>query len=105
MWTTCGLNISKNPPEAAKVAKLFNLEKTYACSPHQDFEMQFFSTLFKTFVYRRVSFSAVEIILSKEQEIFGPKILMMETTISIYPTQKLELLSPQNRYIGHQCGI
>ena len=29
-----------------------------------------------------VSFSAVDIIISKEEEIFGPKILMMETTIS-----------------------
>jgi hypothetical protein len=31
-----------------------------------------------------VSFSAVDIIISKQEEIFGPKILMMETTISIF---------------------
>ena len=77
------------------------------------------STLFKTYVYRHVSFSGVDIIISKEEEIFGPKILMMETTISFlseglaiwrlsrnqfkpvwaetYPARKLELLSPQNR--------
>ena len=36
-----------------------------------------FSTLFNTYVYRRVSFSAVDIIISKEEEIFGPTILMM----------------------------
>ena len=40
--TTCGLNISKNSPEASKVAtsvKFFNVEKTQACFPHQDFEI------------------------------------------------------------------
>ena len=54
------------------------------CFPHQDFEIQFFSTRFNTYVYRRVSFTAVDIIISKEEEIFGPKILMMETTISFF---------------------
>ena len=29
-----------------------------------------------------MSFSAVDIIISKEEEIFGPKILMVETEIS-----------------------
>ena len=29
-----------------------------------------------------MSFTAVDIIISKEEEIFGPKILMMETTVS-----------------------
>ena len=47
-----------------------------------DFEIQFFSTLFNTYFYRRVSFSAVDINISKEEEIFGPKIMMMVTTIS-----------------------
>ena len=131
--TTCGLKIWKNPPEAAKVVtsvKFFNVGKNNACYPHQDFEIQFFSTLFNTYVYRRVSFTAVVIIISQEQEIFGSKILMMETTISFlseclavwrlsrnqfkpvwaetvknYPARKLTLLSPQNRYIGHQRGI
>ena len=81
-----------------------------------------FSTLFNTYVYRRVSFRAVDIIISKQEEICGPKILTMETTIFIfvwslavwrlsrnqfkpvwaetvknYPAWKLELLSPQNR--------
>ena len=73
-----------NPPEAPKVATLvrfFNVEKTEACFPHQDFEMQFFSTLFNKYVYRRVSISVVDIFISKEEEIFGPKILMMETII------------------------
>ena len=37
-----------------------------------------------SYVYRRVSFSAVDIIISKEEEIFGQKILMMETTISFF---------------------
>jgi hypothetical protein len=37
---------------------------------------------FHPYVYRRVSLSAVDIILSKEEYIFGPKILTMETTIS-----------------------
>jgi len=85
--TTCRLNIFLNPPEAAKVAtsvKFFNVGKNKACFPHQDFEIQFFSTLFNTYVYRRVSFTAVDIIISKEEEIFGPKILMMETTISFF---------------------
>ena len=78
----------------------------------------------------RVSFSAVDIIISKEEEIFGPKILMMETKISFlseglavwrlskphfksvwaetvknYPARKLELICPQNKYIGYQYGI
>ena len=26
-------------------------------------------------------------------------------TVKNYPARKLELLTPQNRYIGHQCGI
>ena len=81
------LNISKNPPEADKVAilvKFLNVEKTQAFFPHQDFEILFFSTLFNTYVYRRVSFSAVDIIISKQDEIFGPNIFMMETTISIF---------------------
>ena len=75
----------KNPPVAAKIAtmvKFFNVEKTLAYFPHQDFEIQFFSTVFHTYVYRRVSFSAVDIIISKEEEKFGTKILMMKTTIS-----------------------
>ena len=58
---------------------IFNVEKTQACFPHQGFEIQFFSTLFNTYVYRRVSFSAVVIIISKEEKIFGPKMLMMKT--------------------------
>ena len=76
VFITCGLNVYKYPPEAAKVAtsvKFFNVEKTQACFPHQDFEIQFFSTLFNTFVYCRVSFTAVDLIISKEEEIFGPK--------------------------------
>ena len=28
-----------------------------------------------------------------------------EETVQYYPARKLELLSPQNRYISHQCGI
>jgi hypothetical protein len=74
---------------------------------------------------------AVAIVLLFDREIFGPKIFRMETTISFflseglavwrlsknqfkpvlaetaenYPAQKLGLLSPQNRYISHQCGI
>ena len=79
----------------------------------------FCSTLLKIYVYIRVSFSAVDIVISKEEEIFDPKILMMETTIYFlgwwfgyledkqkpvwtmknYPGQKLKLLSPPNRYI------
>ena len=72
----------------------------------------------------------VVIVLLFDREIFGPKILMMETTIYFlseglavwrlsrnqfkpvwaetvknYPARKLELLSPRNRYICHQCGI
>ena len=31
-----------------------------------------------------MSFSAVDIIITKEEEIFGPKILMMVTTISCF---------------------
>ena len=46
--------------------------------------IQIFSTVFNTYVYRRVSFSAVDIIISKEEAIFGPKILMMEMTISFF---------------------
>ena len=44
----------------------------------------FFSNRFNTYVYCHVSFSAVDIIISKEEEIFSPKILMMETTISFF---------------------
>ena len=33
-------------------------------------------------VYRRPSFSAIDIIISKKEEICGPKVLMMEATIS-----------------------
>ena len=43
-----------------------------------------FSTLFNTYVYRRVSSSEVDIIISKEEEIFGPQILMMVTTVYFY---------------------
>ena len=77
-----GLIFFLNSPEAAKVAtlvKFFINEKT-----HQDVEIQFFSTRFNTYVYRRVSFRAVDIIISKEEEIFSPKTLMMETTISFF---------------------
>ena len=49
----------------------------------------FFLYWFNTYVYRRVSFSAVEIIISKEEEIFSPKILMMETTISFFLSEGL----------------
>ena len=45
VYTTCGLNVFKNPPESPKVAtsvNFFNVEKTLACFPHQDFEMHFF---------------------------------------------------------------
>ena len=55
------LIFSRNPPEAAKVAtllKFVNVGETSACFPHQDFEIQFFSTLFNTYVYCRVSFRA-----------------------------------------------
>ena len=77
-----------------------------------------------------MSFTAVVIVLLFDREIFGPKILMIETTISFlsecladwrlsrsqfkpvwaetiknYPARKLELPSPQNRYKGHQCDI
>ena len=73
------------------------------------------------YVYRRVSFSAVDIVISKEEEIVGPKILkqqylflvegllssnqfkpVLAETVKNYPARKLELLSPKNRYI---CGI
>ena len=40
--------------------------------------------LFNTYVYRRVSFSEVDIIISKEEEIFGPQVLMMVTTIYFF---------------------
>ena len=88
---------------------------------------RFWDTIFFNCVYLRVSFSVGDIIISKEEEMFGPKILMMETTIFFfvwrvgcleaeqkpvwvetvenYPARKLELLTPQNRYIGHQCGM
>ena len=71
-----------------------------------------------------MSFSEVNIISSKEEEILNPKILMMVMTTSFfgwrfgclkdeqkpiwaetvynYPAKKLELVSPQNRYKGHQ---
>ena len=42
----------KNPSEASKVAtsvKFFNVEQTLACFPHQNFEIQFFSTVFNTY--------------------------------------------------------
>ena len=42
---------------------------------------RFWDKTFFNLVYRRVSFSAVDIIISKEEEIFSPKIWMMETTI------------------------
>ena len=82
-----GVIFLKNPPEAAKVAtsvKVFNVGKTLACYPHQDFEIQFFSTLLNTYVYLHVSFSAVDIVLLKEEKIFNKNILMMVTTISFF---------------------
>ena len=54
--------------------------KCKACFPHQDFEIKFSSTLFNTYVYCHVSISAVDIIISKEEDIFGPQILLMEMT-------------------------
>ena len=41
---------------------------------------KFLSRALNTCVYLRVSFSAADIIKLKEEEIFNPKILMMETT-------------------------
>ena len=89
----------------------------------------YFSTLLNTYVYRRVSFSVVDIIITKEEKIFVQKswwwkqqLFFFEglavwrlsrkqlkpvwaETVKNYPAQKLELLSPRNRYIGHQYGI
>ena len=79
MYNMCAKYLKKNPPEAAKVAtsvKFFNVEKNLGMFPSSRFWDTFFKTLFNTYVYRRVSFSAVEIIISKEEEIFGPEILM-----------------------------
>ena len=73
--------------KSAKVATLvknFNFENTLACYPHQDFEKQFLSTLNNTYVYRRVSFSAVDIFISKEDDICGQNFLFMVTTISFF---------------------
>ena len=80
----------------------------------------FYTNLFKSYVYLRMSSSSY---LRKKQNV-GPKILMTITTISFfgwlsrnqfkpvwaetvknYPARKLEFLSPQNRYMGHQGSI
>ena len=85
--TTCGLNIFKNPPEAVKVAtlvKFFNVEKTKACYHHQDFLFEYFFVKKYDNDYLRVSFTAIVIVLLFDREIFGPKILMLETTISFF---------------------
>ena len=69
----------------------------------------FFSTLFITYVYHRVSFSVVDIIISKDEEIFGLKILMTETTF--YFKQDILMLFFHNSFgtsefsnCGNQVG-
>ena len=105
-------------------------KKTKAWYHHQDFLFEYFFVKKYDNDYLCVSFTAVVVVLLFDREIFGPKILIMETTISFlseglavgrlsrnqfkpvlaetvknYPVRKLEFLSPQSRYIGHQCGI
>ena len=59
--------------------KFVNVEKTYGCYPHQDFETHFCSTLFNTNVYLRMSFRALDIFTPKDKQIFKPKMVKMLT--------------------------
>ena len=74
---------STRSSQSCNFGKILQCWKNLGIFPSSRF-WYIFSTLFNTYVYRRVSFSAVAIIISKQQEIFGQKILMMETTISIF---------------------
>ena len=47
------------------------------------------------YVYRRVAFSAVDIIIPKEEEIFGPKIVMTKTIIYFF---KLKVWLSRNQF-------
>ena len=113
-------NMWARSSQSCHFGKILQCWKNLGMFPSSRFWDTIFSTQFNTYVYHRVSFSAVDIIILKEEEIFSPKILMMETTISFlseglavwrqkllknYSARKLELLSPQIRYIIHQCGI
>ena len=122
---TCGLNVLKNPPEAAKVATLvnfFNVEKTYACFPHQDFEIQFFqlclthmstavcpSVRYTSSYQKKKKYLVQKSWWWKRQYIFLSEGLAVwrlsrnqfkpvwAETVKNYPPWKLEFLSPKNR--------
>ena len=119
--------------QSCNLGKLLQCWKILGMLPSSRFEIQFFSTLFNTIYYLRVFFSAVTIVISKESEIFNHKFLIMITktffliegqavwrmsqkqfwfliilrkkSVKNLPPRKLELLSPQNRYIGHQGSL
>ena len=107
------------------------IKKNQAYYPHQDFYILICSTLFNTNVYLFVSFRALNIVTSKDKEMFKPKILMMVKKNSLflsgslavwrisrnqvrpvwaenvknYSARKLELLCTHNRCTGHLGDI
>ena len=82
-----GLIFKKKPTrsnQSCNFGKILQFWKNLGMLPSSRFWDTIFSTLFNTYVYRRVSFSAVDIIISKKEEILGPQFLMMVTTISFF---------------------
>ena len=67
-----------------KLPKLLLLEKPRHVTLIKIFEIRLFSALLKTYVYLRVSFSSVDIIVLKEEELFNQKILKIGTKINFF---------------------
>ena len=67
-------------PPYSGIGATILIDREIRCVPYAGF----FKTVFNTYVYRRVSFSTVDIIISQEEEIFGPKILITKTTIYFF---------------------
>ena len=69
---------------STRSSQSYNFSKIIQCKKNPSIKILryiFFSTLYNTYGYCHVSFSTVDIIISKEEKIFGPKILMMVTKI------------------------
>ena len=134
LCTSCWLNLKKNPPDAAKVATLIKhslmliKKKFLACVTCQVPDIEFVQPLWNIDVYLRVSFTVVDIYISKWQQTLNQTNLKRDTTISflvgglaVWSMSKNQLkpvcssssenvpkitpLSPQNRCRGHQGDL
>ena len=84
---TFRLYISENPPKEAEVETaitFFYVKKNLGMYPLSKFWDTIFSSVFNTQVYLGVSFSEIDIITLKEEELFDPKMFMRDTTIKFF---------------------